>query len=90
MFFRENGLTKPKETKCAYQDHFFLILCENLPIPAMVGDDAMIAGQHITQVLGALMIERLDLITYKIIRVPIARIATEVWASVNASKIAIW
>lgn len=56
----------------------------------MVGDDAMIAGQHITQVLGALMIERLDLITYKIIRVPIARIATEVWASVNASKIAIW
>lgn len=55
----------------------------------MVGDDAMIAGQHYTSV-RALMIERLDLITYKIIRVPIARIATEVWASVNASKIAIW
>jgi hypothetical protein len=32
----------------------------------------------------------MSLITYKIIRVPIARIATEVCASVNASEIAIW
>jgi len=34
------GLTKPKETKGADQNHFFLILCENLPVPAMVSDDA--------------------------------------------------
>jgi hypothetical protein len=59
-FFRKNGLTEPKETKSAYQDHFFLILCENLPVTAMVSDDAMIAKRigSVKLVLGALMMER--------------------------------
>ncbi len=33
------GLTEPEETECAYQDHFLLILCEDLATPAMMGDD---------------------------------------------------
>jgi hypothetical protein len=59
-FFWKNGLTEPKETKSAYQDHFFLILCENLPVPVMVRDDAMIVKRigSAKQVLGALMMER--------------------------------
>ena len=42
---KKNGLTEPEETNSAYQYHFFLILCENLPIPAMVCDDASQALQ---------------------------------------------
>ncbi len=36
------GLTKPEEAESAYQDHFLLILCENLATPAMMGDDTKI------------------------------------------------
>jgi hypothetical protein len=32
------GLTKPEESKRAYQDHLLLILCENLATSAMMGD----------------------------------------------------
>jgi hypothetical protein len=32
------ALTKPEKTKGPYQDHFFLILCENLAISTVVGD----------------------------------------------------
>jgi hypothetical protein len=34
----EQGLTKPEETEGSYQDHLFLILCENLATSAMMGD----------------------------------------------------
>jgi hypothetical protein len=34
------GLTEPEEAERAYQDHFLLILCENLATPAMMGYDA--------------------------------------------------
>jgi hypothetical protein len=33
------GLTEPEETERSYQDHFLLILCENLATPAMMGYD---------------------------------------------------
>jgi hypothetical protein len=33
------GLTEPEEAERAYQDHFLLILCENLAAPAMMGYD---------------------------------------------------
>ena len=33
------GLTEPEEAERAYQDHFLLILCENLATPAMMGYD---------------------------------------------------
>src|SRR6266849_2467070 len=32
-------LTEPEEAERAYQDHFLLILCENLATPAMMGYD---------------------------------------------------
>jgi hypothetical protein len=32
-------LTEPEEAEGAYQDHFFLVLCENLATSAMMGDD---------------------------------------------------
>jgi hypothetical protein len=35
----ELGLTEPEEAERSYQDHFLLILCENLAIPAMMGYD---------------------------------------------------
>ena len=34
------GLTKTEEAKCPYQDHFFLVLCENLATSTMVRNGA--------------------------------------------------
>lgn len=34
------GHTEPEEAKGPYQDHFLLVLCENLATSAVVGDDA--------------------------------------------------
>jgi hypothetical protein len=77
----QNGLTEPKETKSAYQNHFFLILCENLPVPAMVSDNAIAGRQNQCSYTTD------ENESYKIIRVPIARIATEVCASANTSEV---
>lgn len=38
------GLTEPEEAERAYQDHFLLILCENLATPAMMGYDTRMKG----------------------------------------------
>jgi hypothetical protein len=37
-------LTEPEEAESAYQDHFFLILCENLATSAMMGNDTTRKG----------------------------------------------
>jgi hypothetical protein len=87
-------LTKPEEAKCPYQDHFFLVLCENLATSTMVGNGAR------TKELINLFARRVEKTkvaattrnggardtTYNTIREPIARIATAVCASVNAPR----